>query len=274
MGLDVPLVNGYGVELALDHEVGSGEAGLHVSLDLPEVLSDVALPFSRLSHLGGAESFVQDGSAVGHALGGGQDGTEHLVLDDDLVGGLFGDVRARGGNGGDGVALVQGLVVGEHVVAEVAEVCRALSERDDLVGHFRQVRAGDDGEHAVHGLGLTRVYRQDSCVGVGTANELCVEKVVRVEVRAVLGASGHLVGPVVTDGPRSDDLVVAVLEDHVGFVCGGHSKTSLICGIKSPESVRASWYQGNGRATISCRTAAEPGLSTLTLALSHDGRGG
>ena len=264
--LNVSLVHCRRVEFALDNEVRLGKSLFHVSLDLPKVLGNVALSLRRFSHLRCTERLVQDRRSVRHALGRGQDRIEHLVLHLDLVGGLFGDMRTRRGNGGYCMALVERLVGGEHVVAKVAQVRGTLSERDDLVGHFRQVSTGDDGVYAVHGLGFTGVNREDFGVSVGTANELSVQDIVRVEVRSVLGASGHLVGPVMPNGPRPDNLVVALLENHVGFVCGGHSNTSLRNDMESPESVRASWYQGKARSTIfgmrhacACFSSGNPG---------------
>ena len=96
-------------------------------------------------------------------------GTEYLIFDDDLVGGFLGNVRAGRGDRGYGVSLVQSLVVGEDVIAEVSKVRGALSERDDLVGHFREVRAGDDGVDAVQRLCLTRV----NGTGFGREREDC-----------------------------------------------------------------------------------------------------
>ena len=58
LGLDVSLVDGRSIELALDDEVCIGEALLYVALDLSEVLRDVGGTIAHFSHFIRAEGFV------------------------------------------------------------------------------------------------------------------------------------------------------------------------------------------------------------------------
>ena len=83
-------------------------------------------------------------------------------------------MRGCGRDRGDGVTLVEGFVLRQHVCAEIPQVRGALSQGDDLVRGLRQVCACDDRMNAVHGFGGASVYRDDSSVGVRAADELGV----------------------------------------------------------------------------------------------------
>ena len=130
-----------------------------------------------------------------------------VVVDVDEGEGLLGHVGVDGGHRGDGVALVQGLVRRQAVVAQEPGVDQvALAHVDDLARGLGQLGAGDDGLHAGEGQGAGGVDGPDAGVGVGAPEDLAVEESGKLDVGAVAGASGDLVGPVVTYGGGAHHL--------------------------------------------------------------------
>ena len=116
---------------------------------------------------------MKDGRAVGHGLLDGKDWRQDLVVHIYEREGFLGFVRADGCYRGDGVALVEGLVGGQHVAPEVSDG-DALAT--DLVlpagGH---VGVSHDREDARSGLRLARVDRLYACVGMRASQHLGVQ---------------------------------------------------------------------------------------------------
>ena len=215
--LDVTLMRHRGLELALDHDVGLLEAGVQVALGEAEVRGGVG-GVVRLGavHLAGFEVVVQQRRGVEHRVADVEDGRELLVLDFDQGDGVFRDVVVGGGDGGDGVALVEHLVGGDHVVEQPLEVGAALAGVDVLVGGAGEVGVGDHGEHAGQGTSLGGVDRLDLGVRMRAAEDAPVEHAGQGEVGPVLGRAGDFVNAVVADRAGADDLVVAGSGCHVG----------------------------------------------------------
>ena len=193
MGLDVALVrHGYPV-LALDDHVGLGEARLEVTALEALGGSDVARGLRSVAV--GVLVLVDQRRAVGHGLVQRHDGFEDLVLDIDQLQRGFRLKLGLGGHGGHRVAVVEDLVAGDHVLAQIIRVAgevRARNRRHDAFGRRRTAY--------VHAL--------DAGVGVGTAQHLAVQHVGQVEVGAECRPTGHLVDAVGTHRPGADRLEV------------------------------------------------------------------
>ena len=141
---------------------------------------------------------------VAHVEHRGQD----FVLDLDQLDRVLGDVVVGRGDGGHGVALVEHLVRGDHVVQHPVELGRALAGVDHFVGGAGEIGVGDHGEHAVERFGLGRVDADDSRVRVRAAQDAAGEHPRQVQVGAVLGRAGDLVHAVVPDRAGADDVVL------------------------------------------------------------------
>ena len=100
--------------------------------------------------------------------------------------------------------LLVASLLGEAGPAETAEVERALAAEPHLLVGLREIPAGDDRLDARQRLGGRRVDRDDARVRVRAADDRAVEHAGEREVGAEVGASGHLVGAVVADRPRTD----------------------------------------------------------------------
>ena len=65
------------------------------------------------------------------------------------------------------------------------------------------------------GLGLAGVNRLDAGVGMGAAEHLSVQQSTHLEVSAILGSAGDLVGSVMTDGPGPNYVVIRVGQHNI-----------------------------------------------------------
>ena len=211
--------------LPLQHHFGLAEALFHVAQLVLDVAGDIApcpgvLAASEplLLEVGG-QGFVDHGRVGPHSVLEGQHRLQHLVVYVNEGQGLLGDVGAGGGDGGHGVALVEGLMVGHDVLGHQPHVALGFSQVNDLVLNNREVLGRDCGQHAGQGLGLAGVYRPDAGVGVGAAQHLAVEHPGQLDVGPILGGAGDLLYPVVADWPSAYDFVIAA----GALLGGGHS---------------------------------------------------
>ena len=212
--LDVALVGHRGLELALEDDVGVGEALFHVAeleaqmaRRVRGALGAVGAGHEARGHLRGAHVLVQLRRALGHRLVDAHHRVERLVDDVDQRERVLGDVRVGRADGGDGMPGVERLVRGEHVVAHVLERRERLAEVDEVVAEPREVRVGHDGEHALEGERLRGIDADDAGVGVGAAQHAAEEHAGQAHVGAVLGPAGDLVRAVRAYGTGADDLV-------------------------------------------------------------------
>ncbi|MCH2368454.1 MAG: hypothetical protein MK554_14730, partial [Planctomycetes bacterium] len=90
----------------------------------------------------------------------GEDGQE-LVFDLDKAERFFGDVDVTGGDGRDGLPLVEDLVPGEAIGGKMGEIDRPLAEVGDLVLRVREVSRGGDGQDSGDRFGGAGVDRPD-----------------------------------------------------------------------------------------------------------------
>ena len=204
MRLDVALVGHRRPVLALDDEVGGGEARLHVALLVVDVQRDVRGRVARGAvRLGRAARLVEDGRAVEHGVADVHDVRQDLVLDVDQGQRVLRGVLVDGRHGGDGVPDVEHAVAREHVVRapDFAGVLRAVALRG------REVGVGDDGAHAGMGFGAAAVDAEDAGVGVGAAQDRAGQHAGQAHVGAVLGPADDLVDAVMADGACANDLV-------------------------------------------------------------------
>ena len=130
----VALVDRLEVVLALDHDVGFCEPLVDVAKLVVGALGNVAYPVRLLVHVDRLEVVVEKRGVLFHALRCRQHGGHDLIFDLDQLHSLFGDVRTGGRHRRYGVALVQGFVAGEDVVAPVLEIPLAVAGRQVLGG--------------------------------------------------------------------------------------------------------------------------------------------
>ena len=193
MGLDVALVNGPSVVFALKHHVGLAESLFHVAQLVLDVAGDVALlsgviPSAEALQLEvGGQILVDDGSTGAHGFLEGQQGIQHFVVDVDEGQGLFGDMGAGRGDGGNRVALVESLLVGHHMLGHQPYVALSLCQVDDLVLDYGEVPGSDNAKNAGEGLGPAGVDGAYAGMGVGAAKHLAVKHSGKLDVRSVLG---------------------------------------------------------------------------------------
>ena len=227
VGLDVPLVDGGGIVLSFNHHVRLLEALLRVAHLDDKVVGYVGglfgvgvVPQAPGSNGGsgqGSQPLVEDGGVILHGVQDVGDSGQHLVLHVYQGQGFFGHVGVGGSNRGNGVPLVEGLAGGYDIVAQKPGVYH---------GPFAQVgcparRLGKvlRRYHCLHlgmGQGLADIYGLDASVGMGASENLAVEKPRQVNIRAILGAAGYLVRPVVADGPGAYHAVFFGGQHHVG----------------------------------------------------------
>src|SRR6185437_3112302 len=98
--------------------------------------------------------------------------------------GLFSDMSAGGGDGGDCMAPVQRFAAGEHVAASITERRVTFAQVDEAVGSLREISGGQDGLHARKLLGLGGVDAANARVGVRAAQNVAVEQPGHLEVGA------------------------------------------------------------------------------------------
>ena len=160
MGLDVSLVDGFGLEFPLDDGVRLAESLLEIASFELDKAGDVALHAGVLAanealrNLPGGQVVVEQRSVGFHGVDRGQHNRERLVVDLDQLKRLFGDVRAGGGHGGDGMALVEHLVAGEQILAPHAVIALRLAEVDGVALEDREIAADDDRFHARQRFGF------------------------------------------------------------------------------------------------------------------------
>ena len=100
--------------------------------------------------------------------------------------------------------------VGQHVIAGVTHRLVRVFHTGN-----RQLTSRNHRLDTGMGFGLAGVDGLDAGVGVGTAEHLPVQQSAHLEVTAVLGPAGDFVGPVRTDGPGANHVVIRVGQDNI-----------------------------------------------------------
>ena len=210
-------MDGLRPELALDDDVRLLEACFYVAQDVLLVAGDVRVGLVVLAFQpGGGQALVENRRVGCHGGLDVHDRRQDFVLDLDERQRLLRLVRAVGGDGGDRVSGVQGLVRREYVVAHVAKAGEdVLANFGEALGHLREVPAGRHGSHAGMGLSRRRVQPLYDGVGVRAAQDLPVQHAGQVDVRAVTRRARHLLDAVVPNGSGADNLVLFLGKNHV-----------------------------------------------------------
>ena len=161
-----------------------------------------------LAHEIGAQVVVEKGRTVLHRVEHPGHARQHFVIDLDLRRGFFGEMDVRRGDGRHGVAPVKSLALGQAVGRHVSQVdFPCLAHDGELFVQVGEIGGGDDGEHAGNRQRLSHVDRLDLRMGVGAADDLAMRHVRQLHVGRVDRLAGHLVGTVVPDGARAENLV-------------------------------------------------------------------
>ena len=208
--LDVPLVHRRRPKLALDHQVRRRERGRGVPLLIEETAGDVAGTLADpLAELLGVDILVEDRRVVPHRGQHVQHRRERFVLDADQLRGLLGDVDVVGSDGGDGVTLVEHLLVREHVRAQVHQIDGPLTQFGNAVGRAGEVGMRDDRPDPRQRLGRGCVDPSNPGMRMRTAEHETGEHAGEAGIGPVPRTPRHLVDSVVPDGTGADDLVAA-----------------------------------------------------------------
>ena len=103
------------------------------------------------------------------------------------------------------MAAEQGFAAGQDVVAG-----RARRHRRVVLAGYGQIGAGHHAAHTGQRFRGRSVDGLDPRVGVRAAQDFSEEHAAHLEVRAIFGPPRNLVGAVVANRPRADDIIVGV----------------------------------------------------------------
>ena len=255
VGLDVALMDGCRVERALDHDAGLAEAGPDIAQSPPEVLGHVGRAGRLLSELLGEQVVVQQRCPIGHRFRGRHGRRQRFIVHFDSARSLQCDVSVPRSHRDDGVALIEGLALGEDIAVDVSQTGHALAHIDLLVLGRGQVVRRDDRMDPVHGLGLGSVDGADNGVSVRAAQDCSVERVRQRQVGPVDGSPSDLIRSVVAHGARADNVEVTRGENHVGFVILG-TAGSIAPGSRGHAFGLRFGGRCRAHAAVSCRILA------------------
>ena len=245
--LDVALVRRLGAELALDDDVGLGETGVDVAELGGQHGREVRRLGRRRRDALGDLVLVQQRRVGGHRLLDVDDVRQHLVLDLDQLQRALGDQLRGGGDGSDGVAVVQHLLARHHAARHVAEVDHEFARGGNQHGHVGEVIAGDHGLDAGQLLGGRGVDALDARVRMPGAQHLADELVGQIDVGGVAGLAGHLVDgvrPVVRIGADDlEDFLLVLQRGAERRRCLAH----VVCSLGSRAAVRCCWAHASPR---------------------------
>ncbi len=206
-----------GIKLPLDDDGGFLEAFFHVPKLMLDVAGDVALlagvlpPGKALHPESGRHIVMQERRIRLQGVLDGQHGRQHLIVDSDELEGLLRDVAVGGGDGRDGVPLVQRLLEGQNVCRDHARIPLQLGKINEAVLHDGEVLRRGDGPHTGKRCGFARVDGVDARVGVRATQNLAVQHPRQVKIGAVSGGTRDLIQRVVTGGSGAQHVVGASL---------------------------------------------------------------
>ena len=213
--LDVPLVDGTGLEVPLDDHIGLGKAVVHVAEREGHAARDVGRRIRRRIVAVRAQEIVHDRCVGAHRLVDVDDPGQWFVVDVDEFQRGFSGLCGRRRHCRDGMARVECLVARHDVAADEAHVGRAdLHRRVEREVH--QVGTRHHGLHPGRRRGPVQVDRSDACMGMRAAQHLAPEHSRLREIGAERRPAGHLVFAIRTDRALADPLV---------FRFAGHLKT-------------------------------------------------
>ena len=151
--LDVGLMHGGGLEFLLDDDVSLLEASFDVAHSEFQALGDVGR-FGRWRFDAAGDHVLEQQRRVRrHRFINVDDVRKDFIVHLDQRCGIFGDAAADRGDGGDGVALIQGFFARQDVAGDVPEIHRHALRPDVVEFLFREIGGGHDRLHAWKGLG-------------------------------------------------------------------------------------------------------------------------
>jgi hypothetical protein len=206
--LEIALVHGFGAELALDHQIGPGEARLDIAVAELDTLGDVRRAVGL--HAYGDHGLVEDRGARLQGLRDVGDVRQDLIVHLDQLQRLPRRSGTGGRDGRDGVSLIEDLLASHDVPAYVPIVQHHLACGGELWRQVAEVVPCHDSLHALERLGRGGVDAQDAGVGVRAAQDPSDQLAGELHVGAEAGAPGDLVHAVRADRAGADDLEVRI----------------------------------------------------------------
>ncbi len=205
--LDVALVNGRGLEVLLDHDIGFLEALLDIADREFKLLGDVRRLGRRGLDATGDHVLEEQRCVFTHRVVDIDRVRQHLVVDLEQRLGLLGNLLRDRGDRSDRVAVIKRLFLGHHIARHMPEIDRDALRADVLEFVVGKIGAGDDRLDAGQGLGLRGVDRLDARMGVRRAHDLAIERAGHRQVGRVHRAARDFGHAVRTDRPSSHPLV-------------------------------------------------------------------
>ena len=217
LGLDITLVNGFGVEFPLDDDLGLGKP----FFDIAELAFHPRCNIRRLGRFRfdalGELIFMQDRRIGLHRIAHVDHMGQNFVFHLDQLQRLLGDGIAGRGNGSNRVTVIQHVFTRHHVPRHVAEVDHQFARCRMLNGHIREVVARDDGLYAGQCLGGGGVDRQDIGAGMRAAQHTADQLTGQADIGRIAGAPRDLVDGIAARGRvRANDLEIFFLVRNFG----------------------------------------------------------
>ena len=144
-----------------DDEVGAREGAVRIAVAQRAVDDDVR-----------ADALVEDGLRRVEGILDADDRLQRLVVGDDELGPVFGEIPRFRGNRGDRLARVPRTVAGHRVIAELVR-----DPGGEGIGQLRQLGTGERGRDAGQLQGGRDVDRPELCMRPGRAREGDVQRV-------------------------------------------------------------------------------------------------
>ena len=206
---DIALMNGLGLELALDDDVRLGEALFDVAELEFDTLGDVGGRVRRRVNAGCDHVLVQKRCVRAHRFVDVEDVRQHLILDFDELQGLLRNAGAGGRDRCNRMAFVKDFLAGHDVAHEIAVVDQHFACRHELRRLIREIIARDDSLHAGEGGGFRRINALDPRVRVRAAQNFSDELPGQIVVSAKARTPSNLVDAIRTNGPCADHFQVS-----------------------------------------------------------------
>ena len=156
----------------------------------------------------GANIVVEHRSVGAAGLADIQHRGQHFVFDLDQPRRFLGNVHRIGRHRRNGVAGVEHLVIGEHVLVEVVPVNNPFTQIPGAVIGRRHIGVGAHSVHPRDLGGLGGVDRNDPRVRVRAPEHVALQQPGELDVSPVASPAGHLVGAIVSDRSGADHVVI------------------------------------------------------------------
>ncbi len=182
VGLDIALMGGLGLVGVFHQKVGGGKARLEIAVAVFDIAHDVGM--KPLGHRIIGCPRADRRSARLHRLVHVGDVRQHLVFNLNELGGFTGQKKARGGNGGNGVAVIKRHLARHAVFLNVPVLALKAG---------REIGAGDNGLHALERERLGGVDLLDLGMGMGRADHYAMQHPRRIGIGAIARLARHLV---------------------------------------------------------------------------------